>query len=119
MTHRLLLPSATLLTAGALLAAPAVAHSPVASTSPKSGAVAKRTTLRTVSVTFKAGIVTGTVKVTRAGRQVSIGAGRRVSSRTLRTTLRRPVRAGRHTARWVSVSGDGHRQTGSFTFTVR
>jgi methionine-rich copper-binding protein CopC len=99
----------------------ALAHTEVSSTSPAGGATAK-TTIRSVSVTFGGPLKSGTLRVTGPGGSVaSVGAGARDprNVKRLLVGLKRSLRPGSYGASWKATAADGHRQHGSFRFTLR
>jgi methionine-rich copper-binding protein CopC len=104
---------------GAALQTPAAdAHVRVSSTTPASSSTAARST-RSVSVNFNGLIRSGTLRVTGPGGRVfSSGSGGRDPRDTKRllVPMQRSLPAGRYTATWNIVAGDGHSQRGSFTF---
>lgn len=119
LRHPLRLPIAL---AVCLIVAPpttAQAHTPTSSTSPRANATTS-TSLKTVRVTFESRIASGTLRVRRAGRVISVGRAARIDGRTaLRVRLRSGLRAGRcsATVRWLST--DGHPQSRTWRFKLR
>jgi methionine-rich copper-binding protein CopC len=94
------------------------AHVRVSSTTPASGG-SVGTGPRSVAVTFNGEIRSGTLRVTGpGGRVLSSGSGGRDPRNTKRllVPMQRSLPAGRYTATWNIVAGDGHSQRGSFTF---
>jgi copper resistance protein C len=104
----------------AVAAAAAFAHTEVKSTYPGKGKSAT-TRITTVSVTFTAGIRSGTLKVTGPGGTATSSAGARDprNVRRLRAPLKRGLRAGTYKASWTMKAADGHTQRGSWTFRLR
>jgi methionine-rich copper-binding protein CopC len=99
--------------------APASAHVSVVSKSP--AATAKKT-IKTARITFNQAIRSGTLKVYRVsnGVKYSIGNGAR-NPRNLKQivcSLKSVKPAVRYVARWTVVGPDGHRQSGSWRFTL-
>jgi methionine-rich copper-binding protein CopC len=97
------------------------AHTEVVATSPKAGARTAKAPAR-VTVTFSAVIRGGTIVVRAPGGAiVSRGPGGRdpANAKRLRVGLRTGLGSGRYTVRWTVDGADGHRQRGTFRFTVR
>jgi methionine-rich copper-binding protein CopC len=99
----------------------ALAHVTLVSTSP-----AKNATLahapRSVSLLFSGPIRSGTLTVVDAhGRTASTGRGGRDprNIKRLLVALRAGLGSGRYTAHGSSLAADGHRQTWTYSFTVR
>lgn len=99
----------------------ALAHTSVKSYSPKRDSSVSRS-LRTVSVTFKAPIRSGTLRVVGpGGKTVSVGKGGRDPRKISRllVELRGGLKAGRYRARWTAKAADGHVQKSSWGFRLR
>jgi methionine-rich copper-binding protein CopC len=107
--------------ATAVLALPgaATAHVGIESYSPKPGSRTSKS-LSLVKVTFEARIADAKLTVARGSDTVSRGDGNVVKrKRQVRVRLRSGLRAGRYTATVRWLSGDGHIQTGSWSFRLR
>jgi methionine-rich copper-binding protein CopC len=104
----------------AVAAETASAHVRVVSRSPAANGTAT-TSLRTVKIRFSGPLRSGTLKVFRNGRKVSVGNGGRDprNIRRLVTTMNRNLSTGWYTAKWTIVAADGHRQSGSWRFRLR
>ncbi|MBB4661213.1 copper resistance CopC family protein [Conexibacter arvalis] len=92
------------------------AHTAVVRRTPGAGARARN--VRTVSITFSQRLVTGKLDVYRGAKRV---AARRSgpSGASVRATFARKLAPGRYTVRWRAVAGDGHAQSGSWSFRAR
>ena len=93
----------------AFAAGPAAAHSTVAAT-------------RTLTLTFSERSVpafSGFDVVNAAEEKIAIRTSVAEDGRTLTGALARPLAAGAYRVDWRIASSDGHRMTGSYTFTVR
>ena len=103
------------------VAVPAFAHAPVLGTSPRNGATVKN--VRTVSVRFGESVVTGLINVRRTdGGSMSAptASGLQPSNHArLRAVFARRLPAGKYSVSWRARADDGHRERGSFRFTVR
>jgi methionine-rich copper-binding protein CopC len=103
------------------VAVPAFAHAPVLGTSPRNNATVSN--VRTVSVRFGEAVVTGLINVKRAdGRSMAAptASGLQPSNKArLRAVFARKLPAGRYTVSWRARADDGHRERGTFRFTVR
>jgi hypothetical protein len=122
MTNRSLHRAAVLATAlavTAIVAVPAFAHAPVLGTTPKNGA--RVSTVRSVNVRFGEAVVTGLISVKRAnGTTVKAKvSGLADGKKRLRETFPTKLAAGKYTVSWRALADDGHRQHGTFRFTVR
>ena len=113
-------PFVAIATAVALVAGPAAAHARLVSASPAANATVAPT--RTVSLTFSERSVPAFSSfdvVNAAGEKVAIRVSASEDGKTLTGTLARPLTAGAYRVDWRIASSDGHRMTGSYTFTVR
>ena len=118
---RFSLALATAAAVSALTAATAFAHVEFKSSYPAKGRTASKN-ISTVTVTFTGAIRKGTLKVTGpGGRTYSKGSGgrdpRKISR--LRTSMKSGLKAGTYTAKWSITAGDGHAESGSFTFKLK
>jgi uncharacterized protein len=95
------------------------AHTPIVRRTPAPGASASG--VRSVGVRFAGGALGGSITVRRGGRAVTAQAsGLKPGDRTLlRATFSKALAAGSYAVSWSALSGDGHRQTGSWSFSVR
>lgn len=101
-------------------AGPAAAHARLVSATPAPNSTVAAT--RTVSLTFSEHTVpafSGFDVVTAAGEKVGVRPSVAEDGKTLTGTLARPLAAGAYRVEWRIASSDGHRMTGSYTFTVR
>jgi methionine-rich copper-binding protein CopC len=104
----------------AVTAVPALAHAPVRGTFPANGSTVS--SVRTVSVRFGEAVVTGLISVKRAnGSTVAAKAsGLQPSNKArLRATFAKKLAPGRYSVSWRALADDGHRERGTFRFTVR
>lgn len=114
---RISIPAAVAASAAiAVLPASAGAHAAVVSRTP-----APDTTLasaKTVSITFSEAIVTGKLTLTRGVRKVA--DGRLINHRrSLSITRTTSLATGSYTVSWSARSDDGHRETGTWKFSVQ
>lgn len=102
------------------IASPAFAHARLVSATPASGAVvsAPQSVSLTFSERFAAPFSTVAV-VNGQGEEVALRQSVSEDGRTLRGSLERPLSAGAYEVRWAIAAADGHRMTGSYSFTVR
>ena len=103
-----------------LAAGPAAAHARLVSATPAPNATVGAT--RTLSLTFSERSVpafSGFDVVNAAGDKVAIRTSVGEDGKTLTGTLARPLAAGAYRVDWRIASSDGHRMTGSYTFSVR
>ena len=112
------------------LASPSMAdaHTWVVASTPAQGATVARP--RTVTLTFSEALLPPTVAtsivmtampgVPNHGEMVirNFTSGWSAGNRTLTLTLRQPLRAGSYDVRWQAAGADGHRMTGTVSFTV-
>jgi len=113
-------PTVTLAAAASALRAPVAiaAHAPVDSRTPKPGS--KVSNVRSVNVTFGEGVVTGLISVTKDGAEVKAkSSGLNAKKTVLKATFAKALAKGTYKVNWRSLADDGHRQSGSWTFTVR
>lgn len=104
----------------ALAAGPAAAHARLVSATPAPNSIVAAT--RTVSLTFSERTVaafSGFDIVNAAGGKVAVQTSVAEDGKTLNGTLARPLAAGAYRIDWRIASSDGHRMTGSYTFSVR
>ena len=98
----------------------ALAHAGLASATPAPNSTVAPT--RTVSLTFTGRIVptfSAFDVVDAAGRKAEVRIAPAEDGKTMTGTLSRPLAPGVHRVDWRIASSDGHRMTGSYTFTVR
>ena len=103
----------------AFAAGPAAAHARLVSATPAPNSTVAAT--RTVSLTFSERMVpafSGFDVVNAAGETVAIETSVAEDGKTLTGTLPRALAAGAYRVDWRIASSDGHRMTGSYTFTV-
>lgn len=118
--NRVLVPMA--LSAIMLVAAPAVAeaHARLLSSNPAAGATVAAP--RSIALTFSERSVpafSGLELVNAQGVRTDVRTSTSQDGKVLTGALARPLSAGAYTVNWRIASGDGHRMTGSFSFTVR
>lgn len=104
----------------AFAAGPAAAHARLVSATPAPNATV--TSTRTLSLTFSermAPAFSGFDVVNASGEKVAVQTSVAEGGKTLTGTLSRALAAGAYRVDWRIASGDGHRMTGSYTFTVR
>ena len=104
----------------AFAAGPAAAHARLVSANPAANSTVAST--RSISLTFSERTVpafSGFDVVNAAGEKVSMRTAVTEDSKTLTGALARPLAAGAYRVDWRIASSDGHRMTGSYTFTVR
>lgn len=104
----------------AFAAGPAAAHARLVGATPAPNATVVAT--RTLSLTFSERTVpafSGFDVVNAAGEKVAIETSVAEDGKTLTGTLARALSAGEYRLDWRIASTDGHRMTGSYTFTVR
>ena len=100
-------------------AVPALAHAPVIGTSPRNNATVSN--VRTVSVRFGEAVVTGLITVKRANGSTvhAQRSGLAAGKKRLRASFARKLPAGKYSVSWRARADDGHRERGTFRFTVR
>ena len=120
MRNRFTITFLIALGAAAIAASAALAHTGIKSTSPARGGTAKTST-KSVRITFKEQIRSGSIRVTRGSQVVSKGKGGRDprNVRRLVVSLKGGLRAGKYRASWKIVAADGDDQKGSFSFRLR
>lgn len=104
----------------AFIAGPAAAHARLVSATPAPNSTVAAT--RSVSLTFSDRTVpafSGFDVVNAAGEKVAIRTSVSEDGKTLSGTMPRPLDAGAYRIDWRIASSDGHRMTGSYTFSVR
>lgn len=104
----------------ALAAGPAAAHARLVSATPAPNSTVAAA--RSLSLTFSERTVpafSGFEVVNAAGQTLAIRTSVGEDGKTLTGTLARPLTAGVYRVEWRIASSDGHRMTGSYTFTVR
>ena len=104
----------------AFVAGPAAAHARLLSATPAPNATVATT--RTVSLTFSERTVpafSGFDVINAAGEKVAVRISVAEDGKTLTGTLARPLAVGAYRVDWRIASSDGHRMTGSYTFSVR
>ena len=103
-----------------LTASPVLAHARLVSATPRNGATV--TAPRTISLTFseRFAVPFSTVEV-EDGRGRVVGLTKTVSEdgKTLGGTFGAPLTAGAYRVTWAIAAADGHRMTGTYSFTVR
>ena len=115
-------PFVVVAAAAVLTAGPAAAHARLVSATPAPNATVAAT--RTLSLTFSGRTVPGlmvpeSLTATAAGEKLAVETSVAEDGKTLTGTLARPLPAGSYRVDWRIASSDGHRMTGSYTFTVR
>ena len=103
----------------AFIAGPAAAHARLVSATPAPNATVAAT--RTLSLTFSERTVaafSGFDLINAAGEKVAVQTSVAEDGKTLTGTLPRALAAGAYRIDWRIASSDGHRMTGSYTFTV-
>ena len=113
-------PYVALAAAVVLAAGPAAAHARLVSATPAPNATVGAT--RTLTLTFSERSVpafSGFDVVNSAGEKLAVRTSVAEDGKTLTGTLTRPLPAGAYRIDWRIASSDGHRMTGSYTFTVR
>lgn len=112
--------SAIAVVAAFAAASPAFAHARLVSATPASGVTVSAP--RTISLTFSERFAAPFSKVEIVdGRRRTVALRQSVSDdgKTLRGAPERPLSAGAYEVRWAIAAADGHRMTGSYSFTVR
>ena len=119
MRHFNSTPFIAVAAAVAFAAGPAAAHARLASATPAPNSTVAAT--RTLSLTFSERTVpafSGFDVVNAAGEKVAVRVSVAEDGKTLTGTLARPLAAGAYRVDWRIASSDGHRMTGSYTFSV-
>jgi len=103
-----------------LAASPVMSHARLVSATPGSGAVvsAPRTISLTFSERFAAPFSTVEVEDGR-GRAVALTKSVSEDGKTLGGSFAAPLAAGTYQVTWAIAAADGHRMTGTYSFTVR
>lgn len=104
----------------AFAAGPAAAHARLVNATPAPNSTVAST--RSIGLTFSERTVpafSGFDVVNAAGDKVAVRTSVAEGGKTLTGTLARPLTAGAYRVDWRIASSDGHRMTGSYTFTVR
>ncbi|MBA3048406.1 MAG: copper homeostasis periplasmic binding protein CopC [Alphaproteobacteria bacterium] len=104
----------------AFAAGPAAAHARLVSATPAPNATVAAT--RTLTLTFSERTVpafSGFDVVNAAGEKIALRTVVAEDGKTLTGTLTHPLAAGAYRVDWRIASSDGHRMTGSYTFSVR
>lgn len=104
----------------AFAAGPAAAHARLVSATPAPNSIAASP--RSISLTFSDRTVpafSGFDVVNAAGEKLAVRTSVSGDGKTLAGTLTRPLAAGAYRVDWRIASTDGHRMTGSYTFSVR
>ncbi len=104
----------------AFVAGPAAAHARLVSATPAPNSTVAVT--RALSLTFSERAVpafSGFDVVNAAGDKVAIETAVAEDGKTLTGALARPLTTGAYRVDWHIASSDGHRMTGSYTFSVR
>lgn len=101
-------------------AGPAAAHARLVSATPAPNSTVPA--IRTLSLTFSERTVpafSGFDVVNAAGQQIPVRTSVAEDGKTLTGALARPLAAGAYRVEWRIASSDGHRMTGSYSFSVR
>ena len=104
----------------AFAAGPVAAHARLVSATPAPNATVAAT--RTLNLTFSERTVpafSGFDVVDAAGDKVALRTSVGADGKTLTGRLARPLAAGAYRVDWRIASSDGHRMTGSYSFSVR
>lgn len=104
----------------ALSASPVLSHARLVSATPASGATV--TAPRTISLTFSERFAApfSTVEVEDGrGRAVALTKTVSEDGKTLGGSFAAPLTAGTYRVIWAIAAADGHRMTGTYSFTVR
>ena len=112
-------PYIAIVAAVTLAAGPAAAPARLVSAPPAPNSTVAAT--RVLSLTFSERTVpafSGFDVVNAAGEKVAIRTSVAEDGKTLNGNLARPLAAGSYRVDWRIASSDGHRMTGSYTFTV-
>ena len=120
MRHFNSAPFIAVAAAVAFAAGPAAAHARLVSATPAPDATVAAP--RTLSLTYTERTVpafSGFDDDNAAGEKVAIRTSVAEDGKTLTGTLARPLTAGAYRVDWRIASSDGHRMTGSYSFTVR
>ena len=113
-------PIIAIAAAVAFVAGPAAAHARLVSATPAPNSTVAAS--RSFSLTFSERVApafSGFDVVNAAGDRVVVQTAVAGDGKTLTGTLARPLAAGVYRVDWRIASSDGHRMTGSYTFSVR
>lgn len=113
-------PFVAVAAAVALAAGPAMAHASLVSATPAPDSTVASP--RSLSLTFSERMVPAFSTfdvVNSAGIKVAVSTSVAEDGKTIAGTLARPLAAGAYRVDWRIASGDGHRMTGSYNFSVR
>jgi methionine-rich copper-binding protein CopC len=119
MRTRILLSAAATAAVALTAAAPALAHAPVVGRTPAPNAKVAKVT--SVKVTFGEAVITGLISLTKDGTTVSSRtSGLKPGNKAvLQETFARPLAKGVYQVSWRALADDGHREAGTWRFTVR
>lgn len=94
-------------------------HTDMVSRTPAPGSSV--TGVRTVAIRFGQGVLSGSVEVRRGGKLLTpTASGPKPGTRAVvRATFARALARGSYGVSWRTLSADGHRQTGGWSFSVR
>lgn len=112
----------SLLAAAAVVisASPVSAHARLVSASPGSGAVVARPGAVSLTFSERFAVPFSSVEVKDSlGRAVNLRQEASPDGKTLSGSFARPLTTGVYEVRWAIAAADGHRMTGSYSFTVR
>ncbi len=112
----------SLLAAAAVVisASPASAHARLVSATPASGAVVSAPGAVNLTFSERFAAPFSSVEVRDAqGQGVTLRQEVSQDGKTLSGSFERPLSIGAYEVRWAIAAADGHRMTGSFSFTVR
>jgi methionine-rich copper-binding protein CopC len=99
----------------------AYAHTPLKSTTPKKNSTQQHA-VKEVRATFKAKLQTGIITITTSsGSTVALKSSGLISSNkaVIRAVPRTALGSGTYKVSWRARAGDGHSETGSWTFKVK
>lgn len=120
MRNNSLAPFVAIAAVAAFAAGPAAAHARLVSATPAPNSTVAAP--RSLSLTFSERTVpafSGFDVVDAAGEKIAVRTAVAEDGKTLTGALTRPLAAGAYRVDWRIASSDGHRMTGSYTFTVR
>lgn len=100
------------------VAVPALAHAPVVGRTPAPNSKVSKVT--SVKVTFGESVVTGLISLTKGGTTVTAKtSGLKPGNKAiLQETFAKPLAKGVYQVSWRALADDGHRESGSWRFTV-
>ncbi len=111
---------ALLTTAFILLASPAFAHAHLVSEQPADGAIAAAPSVLTLTFTESIALKFSGISLTGPAGAIALGdASLDAAGTTLSLPLPAPLPPGTYTVAWHALSTDGHKTTGSYSFTVQ